>query len=227
MLNFKELRSPKLIISLILGSVLWLTVAGLGFWWARAMEDPNNLEAFQNAIDSLGIWGWFALIGIQFVQVVVIVIPSGPIQVLGGALYGPLLAIAAFVIGTVLGCAAIFTLVRRFGHRVVRFFIGERDILKYEFLKDSKKLNLLVFVLYLIPGTKDVLTYLFALTPIRWTPFILISMAVRIPQTFMLVLAGDFIIHGEWIRLMGIIGFVAILILIGIIIQRTWRHKRM
>ena len=225
--NFKEIRSTKLTISLILGTILWLAVAGFGFWWANSMQDPENLEAFQAIISSIGIWGWFALICIQFVQVVMIVIPSGPIQVLGGALFGPWMALGAFIIGTVLGSAAIFALVRQFGHRVVRFFIGERDILKYEFLKDSKKLNLLVFVLYLIPGTKDVLTYLFALTPIRWLHFILISMAVRIPQTFMLVLAGDYMIHGEWMNVLAIAVFIAVLILIGIAIQKAWRHKRL
>ena len=210
---------------MILGAVCWLAVAGLGFWWINSLNNPENLAAFHEIIASLGIWGWLALVAIQYVQIVIVVIPSGPIQVVGGALYGPWLALAAFVTGTVLGSATIFALVRTWGKRIVYMFIEEKDLLRYDFLKDSKKLNWLAAILYLIPGTKDVLTYLFALTPIRWWPFILISMAVRTPQTLLLALAGDYIIHGQWMRVVAIVVFVTIAIAVGAAVQRAGKYK--
>ena len=223
----KIIRQPKLILSLIFGTVFWLALIGLGSWWAISLGEPDKLEAFRETIYSLGVWGWFVLLGIQYIQITLAVIPSGPLQVIGGALYGPWAGLGAFVLGTVLGSATIFALVRRFGHGIVRLFVGEKDILKYKFLNDSKKLNLLVLVLYLIPGTKDVLTYLFALTPIRWRNFIILSMAVRTPQTLLLTFAGDSIMFGEWTRAMALFGAIALIALIGLIIQRTDKHRKL
>ena len=218
--NIKKFNRFKLIAGLIIVLLFWLGFAGLGLWWITSLGEPERMEAFRETISSLGIGGWFVLLVIQYVQITSALIPSGPIQVVGGALYGPWAGLGAFALGTVLGSATIFALVRRFGYGIIHLIIGEKNLLQYSFLNDSKRLNLLVAVLYLIPGTKDILTYLFALTSIRWRNFILISMAVRIPQAVLLTFAGSSVMYGEWMKAAGLFIVFAVIALAGVVIKR-------
>ena len=61
-----------------------------------------------------------------------------------------------------------------------------------QFLKAGRKLNFLVFLLFLIPGTpKDVMTYCVGLTKMPLGTWLLISSTARIPSIITSTIGGD------------------------------------
>lgn len=200
-------QTPDKKIRIFRTIVLVLFAAGLvavtiwGIRWVGALRDPRNLALFQERIASLGIVGWFVLFVIQYVQIVIAFIPGGPIQVVAGALFGPWGGMITCLLGTVAATATVFAVVKRFGGRALHLFVEEQDVKKYRFLSDAKRLELLILVLFFIPGTpKDALTYLFALTPISLRRFLPLATLARIPAMLTSVLAGDSIAEGKWLR---------------------------
>ena len=205
--------------------ILWaaaaLALTGLGAWWALSLRDPIALEGFTARVSSLGLGGWFVMLGIQYLQIVLSFIPGGPIQVSAGALFGPFGGLLVIVVGILLANTTIFALVRRFGRRVLRYFVTDDYILKYKFLSDSKKLHTLVLILFFIPGTpKDALTYLFALTPISFRRFIILSLPARLPMILLSVFAGESILEGRFFRAGIILMVFALMAAFGALIKR-------
>lgn len=205
-----------LLILLIVGiAALFLTK------WILTLRDPAQLAAFQDFISSLGIGGWLLLLLIQYIQIVIAFIPGGPIQIVSGLLFGPWGGIALFILGTLLSTATVFTLVKRYGDRVVRLFIKDKEWRKYRFLQDEKRLETLIVILFLIPGTpKDILTYLLALTTISCGRFMLLSTAARLPAAFTSVLAGSSIASGSWLHVVILFIVLSVISLGGLIVHR-------
>lgn len=216
-------RLPKKMKYLLIALCLALTCLGvfLAMRWMVALRDPQNLANFQQFISSMGFGGWVILLAIQYIQIVIAFIPGGPIQMIAGALFGPIGGLATCVLGMLLATSTVFSLVRRFGHRVINLFVGEKDVRQYRFLQDTNRLEFLVVILFLIPGTpKDVLTYLFALTPIPLRRFMLLSTVARIPAAMTSVLAGDSIAAGDWLKAVVYFVIIAVISLGGLVLHR-------
>jgi hypothetical protein len=78
--------------------------------------------------------------------------------------------------------------------------VGSKDSGRMRFLHNSKSLNSLVFILYLIPGLpKDLFTYVVPLTAMRPSAFFVLSTIARAPAIFASTFvaaafkAGDFV----------------------------------
>jgi uncharacterized membrane protein YdjX (TVP38/TMEM64 family) len=75
--------------------------------------------------------------------------------------------------------------VRKLGAPFVQAMTGNKDSRISKFLHNSKNLNSLVFILYLIPGLpKDLLTYLVPLTEMKPSHFFVLSTIARTPAIF-------------------------------------------
>lgn len=169
-------------LALIAGSIL------LGMPLARLAEDP---QVFQVWIDSFGIWSRLVFVALVTVQVIVAFIPGGPFELAAGYLYGVWEGSALCMAGFLLGSMFVFLLVRKFGMKLVRIFLAEKEIRELAFLKNTRKLKTLTFVLMVIPGTpKDALNYFAGLTRLKLTDWLLIMMVGRIPALVSTVLSG-------------------------------------
>lgn len=206
--------------------VILLIVTVIASRWVLSLSEASKLEEFQNWVAGLGIGGWMLLFAIQFVQIVAAFVPGGPIQIVAGALYGVWGGLALCIGGTLLATLFVFYLVSRFGHSIISLFVEEKDIHNYKFLNDEKKLEKLVLLLFFIPGTpKDALTYLFALTKMKMSRFIMLSTLARIPAVFTSLLAGNSIIEGNWLRA-GIMFIIMTAVgATGFFLQRFLRGK--
>lgn len=194
--------------------------------WVMSLSETSKLEAFQRWVASLGFGGWLLLFAIQYVQIVVAFIPGGPIQVVAGALFGVWGGLAVCVGGTILATATVFYLVSRYGHSVISLFVEEDDISKYKFLRDEKNLEKLVLLLFFIPGTpKDALTYIFALTTMRMSRFMLLSTLARVPAVLTSILAGDSIIEGNWRRAIIMFAALTAVSAFGFFVQKFLRGR--
>ena len=174
---------------LILIALLILLSVTVGPPLLQFVSDP---EKFRMWIDTHGIWGRLAMIGIMALQVVVALIPGELVEIGAGYAFGAIEGMLLCLLGTAVGSSLIYGFTKRFGVRMVESFISREKINSLKFIKDSKKRDLLVFILFFIPGTpKDILTYFIGLTPMKLRTFLLISSVARIPSVISSTVGGN------------------------------------
>ena len=183
-------------IAAIVGAVIYL------FPYIKKLTSKEGQIAFKNIIDKLGIWGVLVLAGIQILKVFLIIIPAEPLEILAGMCYGGFGGFALVSATTILTTTIIMILVRKFGKKFVyKFFKKERidKIEKSKMFKKPKRLEWIMVILFIIPGTpKDIIVYLAALLPINPYRFIIISVIARMPSIISSTLAGANFVKGNW-----------------------------
>lgn len=167
-------------------------IGGTIFFWqffTRFQGDPDLLK---NYLAAFGKWpSMLIFIGLQMIQIIFPIIPGEIIEVGAGYVFGMLKGFILCEIGIVLASIPIFFAVRTFGNRVLYFFFGFNKFKALNFLQNEKKLSLVVFFLFFVPGTpKDLLTYFVGLTPIKTAHFLFIVVFARIPSIVTSTLIG-------------------------------------
>lgn len=202
------------VIILLVGIIIYL------FPVMRDLSSPEGQAAFKQRVDDSGILGMLSLFGLQFAQIFLIIVPGEPIEILAGMCYGGLwgtvfIMISAFIITTI-----VFFMVRKFGRKLVYSFCDEKTVAKIEnskLFQNPKKIELIMLILFLIPGTpKDLLVYIAGLLPIKPIRFILISTFARFPSVISSTLAGSNLAVGAWKK--GVFFYIALILLVIIIV---------
>ncbi len=219
----KWLSGISLTVVIILAAFLTLFI-----WkWLSSFSRDD----FQAYIRSFGAMGWFVLLGLQFIQVFIALIPGELLESAAGYAFGPYMGTLLCYVGVALASALVFLLVRRFGVRLVEVFISREKIGQLRFINTEKKRDRLIFLLFLIPGTpKDLLTYFAGLTDIKLSTFLIISLTARLPSVVSSTFGGHLLGEGEYwgaLILYGITGAVSIggLLLYNRILQRKKNKK--
>lgn len=213
------------IFKLILLIMVLLISIGIIFYLFPVMKNLPTIEgqvAFKEKVDNSGVIGLLLLFGLQVAQIFLIIVPGEPIEILSGMCYGGLWGTVFIMVSASIISIAIYFLVRKFGRKFVYDFCDEKKVEKIEnskFFQNPKKIEFIMLILFLIPGTpKDLLVYVAGLLPIKPLKFILISTFARFPSVITSTLAGEQLAIGDWkmsIVLYGIILiFVAILVFI-------------
>lgn len=224
--NADYLRRKKWLTGISIAVIVVL--AGLATWflwnWLASFSD----EGFREYIQSFGPAGWLVLLALQFLQVFIALIPGEILETGAGYAFGPLWGTVICYVGVGLASALVFWLVRRFGVKMVEVFVDREKINELSFLRDDKKRNFLIFLLFLIPGTpKDLLTYFVGLTDMKFGTFMAISMVARIPSVLSSTIGGDLLGKGEIWGAVWLYGITAVVSLAGILIYNAiLRHKK-
>lgn len=178
-------------------------------------EGRELLEAF---FSDNAVLGAAVFLILQIVQVVIALIPGGIIQIIAGVAFGGFWGTVLSLIGVTIGTYIVFVIVRKLGAPIVEAFIDKKGIKQFSFLNDNKKLELAVFILFLIPGIpKDTLTYIAPLTKIKMQSFILLSTIARIPALVMSCVFGSSLGNGNIITAVIIFAVFAVLGVLGIL----------
>lgn len=213
------------IFKLILLIMVLLISIGIIFYLFPVMKNLSTIEgqvAFKEKVNNSGVMGLLLLFGLQVAQIFLIIVPGEPIEILAGMCYGSLWGTVFIMVSACIISTTIFLLVRKFGRKFVYDFCNEKKVEKIEnskLFQNPKKIEFIMLILFLIPGTpKDLLVYVAGLLPIKPLKFILISTFARFPSVITSTLAGEQLAIGDWkmsIVLYGIILiFVAILVFI-------------
>ncbi|MBQ4074959.1 MAG: TVP38/TMEM64 family protein [Clostridia bacterium] len=181
-----------LLILIIFGLITWLV------GYPLIQEYTQSPETFRDHIKEQGFLGQLTMIGIIMLQVVVALIPGEPLEVAAGFVFGWLEGALLCLIGSALAGALIMLAVRKWGIKLVEAFFSPEKINRFSFLRNEKKLNILMFILFLIPGTpKDILNYLAGLTPMKISTFVVITALARIPSVISSTITGHFAQDGN------------------------------
>ncbi len=118
------------------------------------LEIMRDEGSFQEYIERAGVWMTALFITLQFLQVVILPIPSTVTVVAGAALFGAFLGSVYSLIGIVLGSVVAFLVGRYAGIRVVSWMVGRETLEKW--LKKIKgKDKLLLTAMFLLPVFPD------------------------------------------------------------------------
>ena len=85
----------------------------------------------------------------------------------------------------------IYLFVKKLGTPFIDRLIGLEKIKQIHFLNDPQKRNILLFIVFFIPGTpKDILTYFIPLTDMKLSAFLFITTIARIPSIITSTIGG-------------------------------------
>lgn len=190
-MNLTQTHKKIIVIASIIGFVLLSITVFLyvGKPLIKFLEEP---EKFRDWVDSHGIISYFAFIGITILQVVVAIIPGEPLEIAAGYAFGIVEGTILCIIGMTIGSIIVFYFVRRFGVKAVEVFFSKEKINSLHFLKNTKKLTYITYIIFLIPGTpKDLISYFIGLTNMKITTWIMICAVARIPSIITSTVGGN------------------------------------
>ena len=161
------------------------------------VTDGDAVRAWVEGLAPRGPVGLGALV---VAQIVVAVLPGEPVELAAGYLFGAWEGTLVCLAGGLVGTLVVTVLVRTLGMRVVRAFFSAEQLEGVAWLRDSARFELVMLVVFLIPGTpKDVLTYAAGLTTCPWWRVAAITTVGRIPSIVTSTLAAGFASSGDWV----------------------------
>lgn len=196
-----------------------VTVAAL--WPSLSLVfEEDGVDKMIESIQSQGALGVLILLGLQFLQIVVVFIPGEVVQVAAGMLYGPLWGTLLILFGCVVSSACIYQLVHRLGAPFVHAMVDKKYLEKFYEFETSGKLSVIVFILFLIPGMpKDAFTYLVPLTDMRMRTFLVLTTIGRTPGVIVSTYAAAGLAEGDITTSLIIFGVAAVLMILGILFR--------
>ena len=170
--------------------------------YVKAITTEEGRLLFKDKVKDLGIWGLVILILMQLVQILLVILPGEPLEILAGMCYGGFWGTVFIMLTSSIFSTIIFLLVRKYGKNIIYLFFNKEKVdklLNSKIFKNPKKIEFVLLLLFLIPGTpKDLVVYISGLLPIKTSKFIAISSLARFPSVISGVLAGSNIISGNF-----------------------------
>lgn len=210
----------------------WTWIAGLcavaaaltyiGVRWGGAIVDlVADPVAFRAWVDERGIWGAAVMVIVVALQILLAFIPGEPFEFAAGYAFGAWQGMLLCMIGSFVGGCLAMLLARRFGMKLLRALFPKYDIENLEIFRNPRRLKLLTFILFLIPGTpKDVMVYALGLTPMGILQGIGLTCLARIPSILTSTLSGHALGEQQYAVAAVIYGLTGIASLIAILIYR-------
>ncbi len=213
------------VLSVIFAIVFYLALtAFLGRPLLATAEDP---EAFRDWVQERGVLSRIVFVGMVFLQVVVALIPGEPLEICAGVAFGALEGTLLCLAGIFLGSLCVFFLVRRFGVRLLEIFFPIEKIRSLGFLQNSKKFDILLFGVMMIPGTpKDLIGYFIPLTDIRIGHLMFLCTFARIPSVVTSTFSGSALGEGEYLSAVILFAVTGVLSILGAILFDRLLKKR-
>lgn len=211
----------------VISAVIVVILAGLLTWFVYSWLRSFSQEGFREYIRSFGFAGWAVLLGLQFLQVFVALIPGELLETAAGYCFGPLVGTVICYLGVGLASCLVFLLTRRFGVKLVELFVDREKLLQLRFLNTEKKRDMLIFVLFLLPGTpKDLLTYFVGLTDIKLTSFLVLSLIARFPSVISSTVGGHLLGQEDYTAALILYGITAAVSGVGLLVYNAIMKRR-
>lgn len=224
----KKMSKSNNKITIIKCILLVIFIALMAFFTMKLLPLFKNLSTtsgrldFKNKINSMGALGPVTIVGMVILQIFLAFLPGEPIEILSGMCYGTIGGMILVFIGVFISSFIIIYLVKLFGKNFIYIFFGDKSyekLINSKLFRNKKKLEILLFILFFIPGTpKDLLTYVGGILPIKPINFLIISTLARFPSIITSTFTGENITSGNFN--ISIISFVITFIIstIGLVI---------
>lgn len=186
-----------------------------------------DTQAFQQWVQSNRLIGTLAFVGIRTIQTILTILPAEAVEIGAGYAFGAFGGLLLCIAGSAAGSTVIYLFTRYFGIRLTALLVPLEKIQSLAFIHNAKRRNLLIFLIFIIPGTpKDTLTYLIGLTPMRLSTFLGISSVARIPSILTSTLCGSALCDNNFLFAGLVFGITGAISLIGIFAYRCMAKKQ-
>ena len=197
----------------------WEYLPGLLAWLA----DARAARAF---VADHAFASRLTMLGINIVQVLLAFLPGEPVELASGYAFGFWEGTALCLVASGLATSAIYWATRRWGWKLVGLFFDRSLFDCFSWLKSAKRLELIMLIVFLIPGTpKDFLTYFAGLTNMRFLPVVLIATFGRIPSIVTSTIAASAVGSGNWPLVACTLAASAFLLAVGGLMYRRLRSR--
>ena len=220
---FRKEALSRSVVSLLVLLDLFLLVFYLllltGFW-----KIVHDVESFREYLEKSGGWMDILFIVLQFLQVVILPIPSFVTLVAGTTLFGAVCCFLYSYFAIVLGSLTAFFIGRFLGSKAVVWMVGEETLDKW--LKKVKgKDNLILTAMFLLPlFPDDVLCFvagLSSMTARYFTVMIMIARAISVSTTCFSI---DLIPFNTWWGLLCW-GLIAVVVVVAFVLLYKYQDK--
>ena len=181
------------------------------------IRDQEQLEAF---LERSGKWMAVLFVVLQFLQVVILPIPSTVTVVAGAALFGPLVGSLLSLLGIVIGSLVAFLIGRYAGYPAVAWLIGKNTLDKWlNKIKGKDKLLLsAMFILPVFPD--DVLCFVAGISSMSLPLFLGVIFISRVAAIFMTSYSISLIPINTWWGLLIWAVLIALVIVLFIFLYK-------
>jgi len=197
-------------------------LAGGAVWWYLSPFDAETVASQLRAAESLGPVALFALL---VLQCVIAPIPSEPLMMAAGFVYGPTAGFTIAWLGVVLGAAVCFGLARTLGRPFALRFVRAKRLDALDRYLTSRGLGTafaIVLGIRLFAFTSfDVVSYGCGLVrfPFRW--FLLATALGVVPKAFAFAYAGATVSQRpEWLDVLILAGTFGALVAVPWLLRR-------
>ncbi len=212
--------SKMFVIAVFAGLVLWLALP--------PAADPFSSAWLQEQGQALGPAGPLLVTLVLALAIVVSPIPSGPIAIVGGALYGPIWGTVVVVCGAQIGAMVAFGLSRHLGYSAARG--SAHPVLAYLTAPRSAAVMMaVVFLSRLVPFISfDAVSYAAGLTSLSFWRFALATLAGVAPVSLALAALGAGLVKADEVPLLvtllasGVTLIPTVLIWLWVRSRRRW-----
>lgn len=205
----------------VIGIACWEYLPGVYAWLTDA-------EAVRAYVADHAVLSRLAMVGINALQVLLAFLPGEPVELASGYAFGFWEGTLLCLVASAVASTAIFAAVRAWGWRVVGLFFDRGHLERFGWLKNVRKLELVMLIVFLIPGTpKDFLTYFAGLTRMRYLPVLAITTLGRIPSIVTSTMAASAFGDGNYAAAIAAVVVAGALIVAGgVAYKRLEAHER-
>ena len=209
-----------LVLIVIIGFIIYL------FPVMKNLSTHEGQVAFKEKIAQSGIYGFLILLGLQFAQIFLLILPGEPLEILAGMCYGAVGGLIFSFASVALTTTVIFFAVRKFGKEFIYQHFSKEKIAKIEnskIFQNPKNIEYILAVCFAITGVpKDILVYIGGLLPIKPLRFIMISTFFRFPSIISSTIVGEYFSEGNWKVSMIVYGITFAITIVSLFIIRIF-----
>lgn len=180
----KFIKDNRLLLPIILLTVLIFSAVLFYIFYGKELYAViSNKESLKQWLNGFGAWSKVVFVLIRALQTIIKFIPSEPLEIASGYVFGTFGGCLLCLLGTEIGSIVIILLTKYIGLQFVNAILSKKQIETAQKYITKIDINVSLFLLYLIPGTpKDLLTYFQFMLPMSVPKFILITAVARIPS---------------------------------------------
>lgn len=193
----------------------------------------RNPERFRKTVLEMGARGYFFIIAVQIIQIVLFPLPGQVSTILAGVFgtsWGLIPGILITMVGLTAGSALAFLIGRYFFREWVARKLEEKKAWQTFSQLSSGKGLWIIGLIYVVPGLpNDFMCYILGLSKAPLSKFILVTTVCRIPNVIITFLLGYFAGFSRW-WLVALIGTAVFVITFIAYLKRNlieeWIHSR-
>lgn len=183
----------------------------------------ENSSALKDKIYSFGTFGPIMIIGLMAIAIVMSPIPSAPIALAAGALYGHTWGTLYVLVGSTLGATIAFLIARLLGYDFLkRWFKGKMAV---SWAGSQNTLMAIIFFSRLMPFMSfDIISYAAGLTSLTFWRFFIATIAGIAPASFVLAHFGGELSSTDNQRIAYAVLGIGLLAVVPLL-KKRWRQR--